>query len=374
MQCVETWAGSSENLKRFTSNAAGQRIPLNGSVALTHRCNLHCEHCFTSCQKQGTGEHELTGLEWCRILDECAGEGCLSLLITGGEPLIRDDFADIYRHAKEIGMRVCVFTNATLVTGRLMGLFADLPPQAVEVSIYGGTEATHDKITGVPGSFERAIRGVEMLIEGDVRVRLKTMLMSSNKEELESMGGLAASYGLDFKFDSLVFPRLNGDSLPLEYRLSADEVVAADLNSVGMRTNWRDFFERQRGTSETDRVYVCGAGVLNFHVSPTGSLQPCQLARSVAHSLRGRRFGDVWRQVVQDIEDKKTDTGCRSCEKKSLCGYCPAFFELETGSETTRSEFLCEVGHKRYDQLFGTVHVEGVANETAKAVAMQTAV
>ena len=71
------------------------------------------------------------------VIDEITEAGCLSLLITGGEPLLRHDFSEIYRHAKKSGLLVTVFTNGTLITPAVIELFADLPPQIVEISLYG---------------------------------------------------------------------------------------------------------------------------------------------------------------------------------------------------------------------------------------------
>ncbi len=143
----------------FGRRLVNLRVPISGTLELTHRCNLGCVHCYLGSRqdRQHSAEREMTTDEVLSVLDQVAAAGCLNLVLSGGEPLLRRDFAEIYRHARGLGLVVTVFSNATLVTEELVDLFRDYPPYAVDISVYGATPATYEKVTGVAGSFEGVV-------------------------------------------------------------------------------------------------------------------------------------------------------------------------------------------------------------------------
>ena len=238
----EDYIDNTEFLRRFVAQARRLRIPLHGSLDLTYRCNLRCVHCYAGPlpNRTQTGHKELTTEQTISIIDQVADAGCLFLLITGGEPLVRKDFRDVYRHAKNRGLFVTVFTNGTRIDEKTISLFEDFPPLAVEISIYGIRAKTHDRVTGVPGSHKRTMKAVELLIDRGIRVTLKTVLMTLNRDELAGMEGLARQRGLKFRFDAMISPRLDGSRSPLKFRVSPDEAVQGELSNPDRARQWRD--------------------------------------------------------------------------------------------------------------------------------------
>ena len=112
-----------------------------------------------------------------RCLDEMADSGCVGLALTGGEPLIRDDFREILAHAVGKGFVVSVLTNASLVDARLADFMAAHPPRSVEVSLYGGSAEAYRSVTGSAQSFERTISGIDQLLARGLEVKLKAVLL-----------------------------------------------------------------------------------------------------------------------------------------------------------------------------------------------------
>lgn len=350
-----SWPSNREYLEQFDRKAALLRVPVSGSIDLTHRCNLRCVHCYVSPQSDRKelqkGEMETERL--LSIIDEVADAGCLNLLITGGEPLIRKDFAEIYTHAKLKGMLVTVFTNATMITDSILALFKDLPPHMVEITLYGATAATYERVTGVHGSFERCLSGISRLLEHKVHVALKTILMTLNRHEFPDMQNMAKDFGVKFRFDAAIFPRLNGDRSPLSLRVSPEEAVEMEFLDEEMAGQWEDYFQRCQGIPLPETLYNCGAGIMSFHIDPYGMLKPCLMTGAPEVNLLTGSFATGWREVIPRVREKKAgiDFVCARCESQLLCGYCPAFFALENSSEDIHSAYLCAMGKQRFQRI-----------------------
>lgn len=352
MDCADSSLMSgAEYMRHFTRLAADKRVPLCGTFDITRNCGMSCTHCY--CRGVEAGGPGMTTERIARLFDECADAGCLYALLTGGDPLLHPDFPGIYLKAKTCGMFVTVFTSATTVKDDVVGLLRDLPPRQVEVTLYGGKAETHDAITGVPGSFRQCLSGIEKLMQAGVKLGLKTILMNSNIHELDLMEDIAARYGVNFRFDACIFPRFNGDMAPLSMRVAGSAVAEKEFRKEKLASDWCGLRARHEGMEQIDSLYWCGAGITAFYVSPEGILRPCMMVRSVTYSLANGSFIDGWRDITGRMSAKKLDarSPCAGCEKKSVCGYCPGFFEMETGSEQLPSAYLCEVGAGRLARI-----------------------
>jgi MoaA/NifB/PqqE/SkfB family radical SAM enzyme len=304
---------------------------------------------------------ELSTDEILRLLTEAASAGCLFLLISGGEPFLRSDFVDIYAGARQLGLVVTVFTNATMLSREHEEVFRAYPPRRVEVSLYGATEATYERVTGVAGSFNRAMRGVDRLKEIGVRVGLKTVLLKQNAHEIQSIRALAQERGAKFRTDSLVTPRLDGDMRPVAHRLDVVSAVQLELERQEQRDDWAEYIARQHGAvsisqgSGPGRLYRCGAGVGSFHIDSQGVMRPCLISRELSYSCRTVSFDDGWRQVVEAVEScqQPAPEACVGCADMLYCGYCPGLFELDGGPSPKRDHYCCELGAERRKQVVG---------------------
>ena len=118
------------------------------------------------------------------MIDEIAAAGCLWLLYTGGEVFLRPDFLDIYTRAKGQGLLITLFTNATLITPEIADVLAARPPFSIEVTVYGRSREVYERVTRVPGSYDRCLKGIERLRERGLPLKLKTMALTLNRHEL----------------------------------------------------------------------------------------------------------------------------------------------------------------------------------------------
>lgn len=333
-----------EWLADFRARAARSRTPLAVLFELTRRCNLRCTHCYLGDQiaqhRRQAAELPTPAIK--EAIAEWAAAGCLTMTLTGGEPLLHPDFAEIYRHARELGLVVTVFTNGTLITAAIVRLCQEYPPRKVEVSLYGATAATHDAVTGRRGSHARAWAGIHQLLAGGVRLELKTVLLTSNRHELDALEAQARQCGVPFRHDAAIFPRLaDGSPEPLAWRVAPAEAVAADLATPDRRARWRDKITRTAELPESDRLYPCAAGQTSFHADPFGGVSPCLLATDFYCAPTGRPFAQVWAEdlgAIRQCRRTRQDSALVGAAR-GACTHCPAVNRLETGAPEVESEY-----------------------------------
>jgi radical SAM protein with 4Fe4S-binding SPASM domain len=337
----------------------GKRLPLVGSLEVTYRCNLDCVQCYCnlSPNDQEARARELTLVEIRDIIDQVADEGCLWLLLTGGEPLLRPDFLDIYSYAKKKGMLVTLFTNGTLLNAEIADYLAEWPPRKVEITLHAVTRDTFETATRAAGSFDRCMRGIKLLLERGIRLNLKTTVTTLNRHELWATKEYAKSLGVDYRFDGVLIPRLDGSRAPYTVRLTAEELVGLDQQDQARREAFERFLRHPRAAQLGDDLYVCGAGKRSFHIDPTGRLSLCLMERGHTFDLRRGTFRTAWHEFVPAVRSSRSAGAvkCRTCPIMSLCGQCPSWSYLEHRDLETPVEYLCRLGHLRAE-AFGPAY------------------
>jgi radical SAM protein with 4Fe4S-binding SPASM domain len=344
------------------------RVPLSGSLELDLRCNLRCLHCY----RDGEWPKGILDTDEVKsVLDQIAEAGTIWLLLTGGEIFLRPDIFEIYDHARKLGMLVTLFTNGTMITERIADRLQKDPPEVVEVSLYGFTKETYEAVTGIPGSHEKCYRGVELLWERGVPLKLKTVAMRTNRHELVDMARFAESKGLRFKFDTMINPNFDRSLVPCNVRLSPEESVELEFSIPGRMEEYQKYFE-PRKDYHSSRLFSCGAGSRTFHIDPYGNMKMCLLLREPEFSLRHMSFRRIWDEMFPPVytQMRNPNHQCNSCNLVSLCGKCPAWSQMEKGDMESRIEWSCEVGHRRAEKL-GFYHgpvdqYSRITNETAE--------
>jgi radical SAM protein with 4Fe4S-binding SPASM domain len=345
-----------------TMRARHRRVPLQGTVETTFRCNLACVHCYVneSATDPNERERELPLSRLQTLIDEVAERGCLELLLTGGEVLVRPDFEALYRYAVSKGLLVILFTNGTMVTDAVAQLLGEHKPLRVEITLYGMTRETYERVTQVPGSFDKCIAGIERLRARGVPLKLKTMALSWNQHEVAAMREYAHSLGLEFKFDGFLNPRVDcGSNRNAEVQLSPEQLVALDLADPQRMAEFKAFCERFVAPPEQqeprEHVYTCGAGATSFTVDPYGHMQLCQLSRKANFDLTRNSFAEGWDSFFPMLRARKwqSNSVCRQCNLLALCASCPGAAEMENGDVESMVAHFCEATHLRAFQVMG---------------------
>src|SRR5271154_6182544 len=348
-----TYSAFSLGIHQRTGN---KRVPTEVSIELTHRCPLDCQHCYNNLPMadKTARNSELTLEEYKRLLDEIAAAGTFWVLFTGGEIFARADFLDIYAYAKSKGFLITLFTHGTMVTERIANYLAEYRPFAIEITIYGATRATYEELTQIPGSYDRCMRGIRLLLDRKLPLKLKTVPTSINRHEVYEMQRMAEEdFGVDFKFDTLVNPRIDCSQSPVAVRLTPEDAVALDLHEPRRNSEYKQLVERDlarpaSGFTSED-VYVCGGGVSSCAIDPYGHVSICVLSHQESYDWRSGSFSEGWDGFLGRVRSKKKSrqTKCDTCRIHSLCGMCAANGELEEGDPESPVEFLCEVAHLR---------------------------
>jgi radical SAM protein with 4Fe4S-binding SPASM domain len=330
------------------------RLPTNGTIELTHRCPLACSHCYNNLPvgDAGARRRELDTQELYRIIDEMADAGCLWLLLTGGEILARHDFLEIYTHAKRRGLLITLFTNGTQLTPQIADHLVEWRPFAIEITLYGRTRETYERLTGVPGSFERCMRGIRLLKERGLPLKLKTVAVTINRHEIHDMQTFAEQeIGVPFKFDGMINARTDCSHSPLGVRLTPAEMVQLDVADPVRRAQWVQLAAERIGPIGPTRgdVYQCGGGINAFAIDPEGRMSICVLSQKEMFDLRKGSFKEGWESFLGKVRTKKITrpTKCTDCQIRPLCSACAATSELENGDPEAPVEFFCEVAHLR---------------------------
>jgi molybdenum cofactor biosynthesis enzyme MoaA len=248
-------------------------------------------------------QQELSFPEIVRIMNEIHEAGCLDLTLTGGEPLARKDFLDIYTYAKQIGFLVTVFTNGTLITERIAECWTQYPPSMIEISFHGLTAQSFERITQGPASYERCLEGLRLILERHLPLTLKTTGMTVNRDEVlrikEYVAALGREYSskVQYKFGSDIRPRLDGSEDVFEYQLPAEQIHAIEQADPEFRA------ERCRQDGQNEEMIrkgklLCGGGHRKFHIDAYGQLQLCSNNRRQSYDLRRGSFQEGFYKVL----------------------------------------------------------------------------
>ncbi len=319
--------------------------PMSAQIELTYSCNLRCIHCYCL---NSQGGNELDTAAWKDIIDRIHAAGAMWLTITGGEPLLRKDFLDIYMHAKKKGFLISIFTNGLLLDDAIIARFVECPPFSIEITLNGITKATYENISQVEDSFEPLIRNVDKVIAAKLPLVLKAIGLKENKHEIHEIKAYVTErLGKGkFKFDSFIVPGLDGDKTPLLHRLSIDEIVEIEERDPDMQVQREEEFAKHKPHCRgPEYKYNCNSWFNQFYITPSGMLRFCHISDKYSTDLTKTSFEDGFYGVFPSILEERRDSisKCAVCELKEFCHHCPARAYLETGSEDEVVPYYCEL-------------------------------
>ncbi|MGA2781893.1 MAG: radical SAM protein [Smithella sp.] len=362
-------------------------------IELTERCNNDCIHCFINlpANDRAAKAREMTTGQVKSILTEAAALGCLTVRFTGGEPLLRPDFEDLYLFARRLGLKVLIFTNACLITPQLADLLARIPPlEFMEITVYGMHKESYEAVSRVPGSFAQFKRGVNLLLDRKIPFIVKSALLPPNKAEMDEFEAWANTISwMDKSPDYSIFFNLRTrrddekkNALITSLRSSPEEVVAVVTRDAAKYRTEMGKFVGKFMNPPSDALFRCGAGN-RVCIDAYGFAQPCMGVRApeltvdlFSEAALGKAMATEHEETAIAMNKVCDESGycerseaisealasfknlhkmkatnpdylrrCAVCFLKVLCEQCPANSWAEHRTLDTPVEYLCEVAH-----------------------------
>ena len=318
---------------------AGELLPHVVAWNLTKRCNLRCSHCYISAGPFESAESELTTAECHRVIDELlAVNPSPMLILSGGEPLLRQDLEEIASHASGRGATVVVGTNGTTLTEPRVAMLKRAGVSGVAVSVDSLDEGVHDHFRGGAKALERTKEALSHLREQRIDVVVQTTATPRNVAEIPALLEWAAEEGaVCFNLYFLV-PTGRGvdllDLAPQRIETLLAELAAAETRYRGrmmVRAKCAPHFMRHVHAADPDSPVLsyrtrCPCGIDYCRITPDGKLTPCPYMPSEAGDLRRQSFGEVWSgsKLFAELRERKLGGRCGSCEYRMVCGGCRA--------------------------------------------------
>ena len=346
------------------------RYPLEGTFELTARCNLRCRMCYVRINEdviRRSGKRERTAEEWIRMAEQAAQAGTLQLLLTGGEVTLRPDFPEIYEAIARMGFVLTVYTNATMISDRVMSVFRRFPPHKIGVTMYGASNETYEKLCGHPRGYDRFLEGLDRLQELPSLLDMRTTIVRDNLPDLKAMAKFTRTRFGPKKILHLtahLYPGTRGAvEDPRKVRLSAEEMFCtchpelaalqrgADAGKLDLRKpvfadKLRELeAELRRRGPVPDGGYLfrnCGSGVRSYFISWAGDMYACgMLPKGCTHPFE-TGFEQAWHELPDQYPPAHLNEKCAGCELLPYCDSCPAQRILETGAWDGTPEYACE--------------------------------
>jgi MoaA/NifB/PqqE/SkfB family radical SAM enzyme len=344
------------------------RLPLEGSIDLTYRCNNNCRHCWVLAPNTEVERRmELSTAEWIEIINQARAQGTREWMISGGEPMIRDDFGELLEYVLGKSSYCSLNTNGTLITPALAKKMKDAV--LVLVSLYGATAEVHDHITRNPGSHDAALRGISYLREAGARFMTQLVPMKDNFHQWHAMKALAQDLCPVWRIGATYITlSASGDENRNEeiraQRLTPAQVLAIDPPNIPYEE--RGASTAGCGSRSNERLYRhCISQQDTFHIDPYGKMSFCCLVKDtrLRYDLKRGDFAEGWDIFLPSLSKKKQDCllfnrNCLACESLNDCQRCPALSYLEHRQAKVPSPYLCQFTKEkeRYRRHWKTRH------------------
>ena len=339
----------------LNAKAAKLGIPLTGNFELTARCNFHCPMCYvhlTDAQVEARGR-ELTAGQWLAVAQQAKEKGMVFALLTGGEPLVRKDFFEIYRGMKAMGLMVSINSNGSMISGPILGEFLKDPPLRFNISLYGGCRQTYETMCG-QNAFDRVVENIRTLRKAGIDVSLNVSITAHNAGDLEKINALAKELDVHVRATSYMYPPVRIDGV---YgggeRLAPEDAAEASVQWQSLWYTEEEFAKRAEYLKamvpleapdcmvEMEEGSACRAGHSSFWMTWDGKMLPCGMFPSGGAYPLEIGFDAAWQQIRQQTDQIRLPAKCSGCAKKPICPVCPAVCVTETGSFSGVPEYLC---------------------------------
>jgi len=330
---------------------------------VTRKCNLACVHCRASSEK-GPYPGELDTAKCMEILEQIRLVGKPIVILTGGEPLLREDIFDLADRGTRLGLRMVMATNGTRLTPGIVELMKTSGIKRVSISIDGEDASQHDAFRKVPGAFEASMKGIDLLKKAGVEFQINTTVTRHNVHRVKKILDMAVRLGaaahhifllvptgrakemINQEIDAAAYEKLlrwfyrMRDKVPLHLKATCAphyyRILRQEALSKGETVDFDTY-----GLDAVTRGCLGGTGFC--FISHDGIVQPCGYLELNCGDLKNSAFPSIWHEseIFNQLRDFSSYKGkCGRCEYIRFCGGCRARAFEATG-DYMAEEPLC---------------------------------
>ena len=329
--------------------------PLAGTFELTSGCNFNCKMCYI----HDTGavpdaNAELSAAQWLDIGKKAADAGTLFVLLTGGEPLLRPDFAEIYTGLKKLGLMISINTNGSLLSGDTAELLEKNPPMRLNVSLYADSAAGYKSVCGVD-AYERVTAGIRRMKEAGVEVKLNASFSKYNAESYRQINSLVQELELHCQASVYMYPPIRkAGGGEQNARLSPADAAKLRIRWDLLRGRGDILMDsaeliarlRTRECEDADQPgegVRCRAGHTSYWIDAKGRMMMCGMIPVFCGSVPEDGFDPCWQKTRALMKTVRMPSKCTGCSLRPVCCVCPAACYAETGGFAEAPSYLCEM-------------------------------
>ena len=347
---------------RLWEKAGQKKVPLTGAFELLPTCNLSCKMCYV--RKDMAEVNAAGGLLptefWLDTARQAMEGGLLLPLLTGGEPFLRQDIQTLIAKMQEMGLQVSINSNGTLIDEAMAKWLGKHCPTRINVTLYGASEETYQKLCGNGDAYNRVRRAVQWLKFYGVPVKFNASITQYNMHDMDEMIHYAKAQGSPIQVATYMFPpvRRNENMVGYNDRMTPDQAARAKVRADWLQQEPAWFlaqtkrFSRfvplteemlQKQADDAPSELTCRAGRCSFWVDWQGNLGNCGMNSIFKHSLKDRSFMNAWNEIVAQTNALRFSSVCTNCPNYWLCHACVAMVANETGDLNGRPEYLCQM-------------------------------
>jgi len=321
---------------------------------LTFKCALHCRHCYSDCyNKIQYLRKELNTQEVKIILDKLYKRGVLWLCFTGGDPLAREDFLEIYSYAKEKGFIITIFTSGYYINEKMVRYLKQSPPFVIELTLNAINKKLYERISQVKDSFLRVKQAIKLILKAKLPLKIKTQVTQDNLKEIPKIKSFLKRLGLKFISSYILYPRLNGDLTPCNLRVLPEEILRLNQRHKNLsfceyhlEKETNDRISKIKYRKLNPKLFFCAVGGGDgFRIDPYGNIFLCSLIRDYKFNLLKVDIDYALNKLLPFFRKRRflTESACRYCPSKEFCGWCPGRAYLEKADMELPIEYYCRL-------------------------------
>ena len=331
-------------VKYLHDKGAREGIPVSGTFELTQRCNFNCGMCYVHDCKQKTDP--LSADDWLNLAQQAKDAGTVFLLLTGGEPLFREDFEKIYTALAKMGFLISINTNGSLIE-RYAKLFNELPPTRINVSLYGADNDAYGRLCR-NDAFDKVMSSVKQMKELGISMRFNTIFTPENISEYKKIADISKEMSIPLKPTTYTYPSVRIGSGNKDSRFTPEE-AAEYISLIDEYRLDKDFYLGRakkmlllpKGPAENK--VRCRAGKSSYWITADGIMRPCGMMPEPDARPFEDGFEKAWQDIKAATEEIRTPEECLTCKYSGICNVCAAMCKAETGDFGKTPRYICRM-------------------------------